>query len=741
MNRRIQLLLLFVFTLSSALAQTTDNDAITLDNSNVYLPKELLGNWFEKGGREIWKLGLYDSVAIYNNCLWQYKNIAHYNNLWELTLTPTLSENNSSKIVTLQLNTEKMGELIYNESLQKPIACIAHPANKGTHTVPSKDAFPTPFFKQGNAIIQGYINGFTPKNARFSRFIPSPPFHLNSLSNAEVTTQLNNCFSIEIPLAHPQIIELNISIYNAMKYGNKTYLKKYFYVEPGSTTTCYLQANTTEASYPYQLFMGEAAEISATENMFAAAKIPSRVMNILSAIPKIDYKIYETTLKQLWHQDDSLALELHSLGLISAKALKVAYISNQAEYLNRLLEYNQNIWQPKIIEGNSKDSILESYKLTKRGESNEFSNKELAPMAQFLHDTIALVSSRYLSLLNEMNSLKEFKGYVVRLDNLIGLMKLKGIELNANAKALADFYENKIDFDKLNDVEKNIFRRIHDDFEEDYSKLSEEAQIELKDKTSEGGIFYWLNLPSFAHDELRASKIVSRKDKVMAPQNIYTEPTNEVYRKTIDAYRDVVNNFIIRRYEQMRVSSENKGNSGKGMIYNDRKYGGALSEEYLKKMTIDTTTINPKHVDSKDGITPQATTGELFYKLLEAYRGKVLLIEFWNTSDAIPSLFQNNEIVALKAHFKKSNVAFLNIAHENSPLSEWNEMKKYFQGIHYRLIGDEYEEMNVHFGLDDKPFRMLVDKKGHIVRTKTGQLPTNTNELEKLIDFYLQLND
>lgn len=68
-------------------------------------------------------------------------------------------------------------------------------------------------------------------------------------------------------------------------------------------------------------------------------------------------------------------------------------------------------------------------------------------------------------------------------------------------------------------------------------------------------------------------------------------------------------------------------------------------------------------------------------------------------------------------------------------------MKKYFQGIHYRLLGDEYEEMNVHFGLDDKPFRMLVDKKGHIVKTRTGQLHTNTNELEKLIDFYLEVND
>ncbi len=54
---------------------------ISFVSKKSILPEDLMGNWITKDNNGKWLLGLYDSVAIYNNKIWHYEKVNVLNNI------------------------------------------------------------------------------------------------------------------------------------------------------------------------------------------------------------------------------------------------------------------------------------------------------------------------------------------------------------------------------------------------------------------------------------------------------------------------------------------------------------------------------------------------------------------------------------------------------------------------------------------------------------------------------------
>lgn len=97
------------------------------------------------------------------------------------------------------------------------------------------------------------------------------------------------------------------------------------------------------------------------------------------------------------------------------------------------------------------------------------------------------------------------------------------------------------------------------------------------------------------------------------------------------------------------------------------------------------------------------------------------------------------KMASLKSFLKDSSVVFLCITHETSPIDDWNDLRKKYQGIHYRLEGDDYKELNIRFNIKTIPRLVLVDKTGNVVNKNVGHLSNEV--LYKKIRKYMDIKE
>ncbi len=696
--------------------QAINAGTVNKTTSNIRIPKELYGNWFEKEGKEIWKLGLFDSVAIYNNCLWHYESMMQKTGIWQISLLPIGKSPNKS--TSIELRPDKGGIVWISEKLQNPIACIANPTKKSMNAAPTEKPFPNPFFKHGKAIIQGYVEGYKYENTKPFTEEPEKPFIIYSLSSALASTQKDGVFSLELSLAHPQLVGVWIVTGNIN--GRKSYSYKYFYLEPGSTVTSFIASKdsliTDNPFLHKQLFMGNEAEISASENYFAALRNNRRNRTSFDYNNQLDYESYKTKCQEIYKDNDDLAITYLTAGQISEKAFKMAHITNQVDYLRRLIDYNkanvrfQKAKQLEIHDATNQVVTMEetnnpekntllpstSYRLLPNlNKEKKFTYSDIAPIGQCLRDTLSLLSDQYLTLLNSLNELREFSTNTLNMSNVIELMKERGIEITPEEERAYQFFKEKKEVDSYTKSDIDSLTFYSSSFKEKRKKLVEKFASEMEETKKDGSIFFWLRLPSFASLEKRANAtVVTMSFKTPGSKNVAEILDSRVYRQVVDDYEEI--------FDKVKSTS----NAGK--------------------------------VDSRLGKVPQAERGAFFGALLEEYRGKVVLIDFWATW-CVPCKNGMERMASLKAYLKDSSVAFICIAHESSPIDDWNELRKKYQGIHYRLEGDEYKELNIRFNIKTIPRLILVDKSGNVVNKNVGH--QSNEELYKMIKKYMDIQE
>ena len=133
--------------------------------------------------------------------------------------------------------------------------------------------------------------------------------------------------------------------------------------------------------------------------------------------------------------------------------------------------------------------------------------------------------------------------------------------------------------------------------------------------------------------------------------------------------------------------------------------------------------------------TPEVTPDKLFEALIAPYKGKVILVDFWNTwcGPCRMSIRANEPLK--EQELKSDNLVWIYLANETSPLVTYKKAIPNIKGKHFRLNNEQWKYLCEQFKIDGIPSYVLVDKSGHYqLRNDFRDHEVMKNTLKKMIE-------
>lgn len=111
--------------------------------------------------------------------------------------------------------------------------------------------------------------------------------------------------------------------------------------------------------------------------------------------------------------------------------------------------------------------------------------------------------------------------------------------------------------------------------------------------------------------------------------------------------------------------------------------------------------------------TPDVAPDKLFDAIVAPCKGKVVLVDFWNTwCGPCQAAIKANE--ALKTgELKSDDIVWIYLANETSPLVTYKTQIGKIAGKHYRLNEEQWKYLCEKFKVDGIPSYVLVDRDGN----------------------------
>lgn len=109
----------------------------------------------------------------------------------------------------------------------------------------------------------------------------------------------------------------------------------------------------------------------------------------------------------------------------------------------------------------------------------------------------------------------------------------------------------------------------------------------------------------------------------------------------------------------------------------------------------------------------------LLVEILQNFKGKVVLIDFWNTW-CMPCRVAIRQMEPLKKDFEGKDVAIVYIADESSPKNEYDNMIVSMKGHHYRFTEAQAQSLRRKFDFSGIPSYIIVGKDGSVKDFHTG---------------------
>lgn len=109
----------------------------------------------------------------------------------------------------------------------------------------------------------------------------------------------------------------------------------------------------------------------------------------------------------------------------------------------------------------------------------------------------------------------------------------------------------------------------------------------------------------------------------------------------------------------------------------------------------------------------------LFVDLIKDFKGKVVLIDFWNTWCG-PCRSAIKRMEPMEKEYEGKDVVFLYLADESSPLDEYNNLIVSMKGHHYRLTAKQSSSLKNKWKFSGIPSYVIVGKDGLVKDFHTG---------------------
>lgn len=227
-------LFLLLFLVSCILpAQVTDTDGVR-------------GNWFDaaEGG---WALGIYGSVAIVDNHVYDIRYTEQHGKALKLTLVD--KDTRIVNIVTLTPKRDGTLRMKQGKKLRRLTRLAGQPR------VPADKGYDQ-FFRTDTAIVQGYIEGYSRELGFETGTVYTDDITTNNSFPRVVEIAPDGTFTCKLPMSYPAVQTI---------YANGQFI--YFFASPGTTQTIYINwpalvgEQGTDGKEP-MLYMGEDAHLS-----------------------------------------------------------------------------------------------------------------------------------------------------------------------------------------------------------------------------------------------------------------------------------------------------------------------------------------------------------------------------------------------------------------------------------------------------------------------------------------------
>lgn len=121
--------------------------------------------------------------------------------------------------------------------------------------------------------------------------------------------------------------------------------------------------------------------------------------------------------------------------------------------------------------------------------------------------------------------------------------------------------------------------------------------------------------------------------------------------------------------------------------------------------------------------TPQVPVENLLEKILEKYKGKAVVVDFWATW-CRPCLNAMEQVEPIKKELKDKDIVYVYISDTSSPQHLWKSVIEEHEGEHYYLNEEDRRHLMREFEASAIPFYLFYDRNGILRHRSIGFMGT-----------------